>query len=199
MCFSFLVIFALRKDSSVTLQFNTIDGKVDRRSHTGDYAIADGVPRYFSRNSTEQTVKLRWKSMENILLWLPKTTFSLTLLYWMLCNGTKLKLHWQWGSVFFFFFKHGQFAGLIQSTLILWLSAHCLVHAWCNLQSFDVLQLSCNYLAWPLMVNSRVLSLYRNPVGRTGMIGRGLLGRWGPNHAGGSHCHKVRLFVACDC
>ena len=23
----------------------------------------------------------------------------------------------------------------------------------------------------------------RNPVGRTGMIGRGLLGRWGPNHA----------------
>lgn len=25
--------------------------------------------------------------------------------------------------------------------------------------------------------------LYRNPIGRTGMIGRGLLGRWGPNHA----------------
>ena len=24
---------------------------------------------------------------------------------------------------------------------------------------------------------------HRNPVGRTGMIGRGLLGRWGPNHA----------------
>ena len=23
----------------------------------------------------------------------------------------------------------------------------------------------------------------RNPIGRTGMIGRGLLGRWGPNHA----------------
>ena len=23
----------------------------------------------------------------------------------------------------------------------------------------------------------------RNPMGRTGMIGRGLLGRWGPNHA----------------
>ncbi len=23
----------------------------------------------------------------------------------------------------------------------------------------------------------------RNPVGRTGMCGRGLLGRWGPNHA----------------
>ena len=23
----------------------------------------------------------------------------------------------------------------------------------------------------------------RNPVGRTGMIGRGLLGKWGPNHA----------------
>ena len=23
----------------------------------------------------------------------------------------------------------------------------------------------------------------RNPVGRTGMVGRGLLGRWGPNHA----------------
>ena len=27
------------------------------------------------------------------------------------------------------------------------------------------------------------LSLSRNPIGRTGMIGRGLLGRWGPNHA----------------
>ena len=26
-------------------------------------------------------------------------------------------------------------------------------------------------------------ALYRNPVGRTGMVGRGLLGRWGPNHA----------------
>ena len=26
-------------------------------------------------------------------------------------------------------------------------------------------------------------SVCRNPVGRTGMIGRGLLGRWGPNHA----------------
>ena len=24
---------------------------------------------------------------------------------------------------------------------------------------------------------------YRNPVGRTGLMGRGLLGRWGPNHA----------------
>ena len=23
----------------------------------------------------------------------------------------------------------------------------------------------------------------RNPIGRTGMVGRGLLGRWGPNHA----------------
>ena len=23
----------------------------------------------------------------------------------------------------------------------------------------------------------------RNPQGRTGMVGRGLLGRWGPNHA----------------
>ena len=28
-----------------------------------------------------------------------------------------------------------------------------------------------------------LLYLYRNPVGRTGMIGRGLLGKWGPNHA----------------
>ena len=26
-------------------------------------------------------------------------------------------------------------------------------------------------------------SFPRNPVGRTGMVGRGLLGRWGPNHA----------------
>lgn len=25
--------------------------------------------------------------------------------------------------------------------------------------------------------------MLRNPVGRTGMCGRGLLGRWGPNHA----------------
>ena len=25
----------------------------------------------------------------------------------------------------------------------------------------------------------------RNPVGRTGVIGRGHLGRWGPNHAAG--------------
>lgn len=25
--------------------------------------------------------------------------------------------------------------------------------------------------------------LPRNPFGRTGIIGRGLLGRWGPNHA----------------
>lgn len=24
---------------------------------------------------------------------------------------------------------------------------------------------------------------FRNPVGRTGLTGRGLLGRWGPNHA----------------
>lgn len=24
---------------------------------------------------------------------------------------------------------------------------------------------------------------YRNPIGRTGMTGRGLLGKWGPNHA----------------
>ena len=25
--------------------------------------------------------------------------------------------------------------------------------------------------------------LFRNPIGRTGVIGRGLLGKWGPNHA----------------
>ena len=25
--------------------------------------------------------------------------------------------------------------------------------------------------------------LPRNPIGRTGMVGRGLLGKWGPNHA----------------
>ena len=24
----------------------------------------------------------------------------------------------------------------------------------------------------------------QNPVGRTGVVGRGVLGRWGPNHAG---------------
>lgn len=28
-----------------------------------------------------------------------------------------------------------------------------------------------------------VNGLPRNPIGRTGLIGRGLLGRWGPNHA----------------
>jgi len=28
-----------------------------------------------------------------------------------------------------------------------------------------------------------VFMFVRNPVGRTGMRGRGLLGRWGPNHA----------------
>lgn len=27
------------------------------------------------------------------------------------------------------------------------------------------------------------MSNYRNPEGRTGIKGRGLLGRWGPNHA----------------
>ena len=26
----------------------------------------------------------------------------------------------------------------------------------------------------------------RNPIGRTGVCGRGLLGRWGPNHAADS-------------
>ena len=26
----------------------------------------------------------------------------------------------------------------------------------------------------------------RNPVGRTGLVGRGHLGRWGPNHAAGN-------------
>lgn len=25
--------------------------------------------------------------------------------------------------------------------------------------------------------------LNRNPIGRTGIVGRGLLGKWGPNHA----------------
>jgi ADP-ribose pyrophosphatase len=28
-----------------------------------------------------------------------------------------------------------------------------------------------------------VNKLPQNPIGRTGIIGRGLLGRWGPNHA----------------
>ena len=28
-----------------------------------------------------------------------------------------------------------------------------------------------------------MILLPRNPVGRTGMVGRGLLGKWGPNHA----------------
>ena len=30
---------------------------------------------------------------------------------------------------------------------------------------------------------SIVNGLPRNPIGRTGLTGRGLLGRWGPNHA----------------
>ena len=29
-----------------------------------------------------------------------------------------------------------------------------------------------------------------NPVGRTGIIGRGHLGRWGPNHAAGNYLKK---------
>lgn len=28
-----------------------------------------------------------------------------------------------------------------------------------------------------------LLLIRRNPIGRTGMISRGLLGKWGPNHA----------------
>jgi hypothetical protein len=32
-----------------------------------------------------------------------------------------------------------------------------------------------------------------NPVGRTGLIGRGHLGRWGPNHAAGKL--KFKLFL----
>ena len=28
------------------LEFNSLDGKVDRRSHTGTYQIVDRVPRY---------------------------------------------------------------------------------------------------------------------------------------------------------
>ena len=42
-----------------------------------------------------------------------------------------------------------------------------------------------------LCVSSKEIIIYtlpwsfthRNPIGRTGMSGRGLLGRWGPNHA----------------
>ncbi|KAI2535102.1 nudix hydrolase 9 [Homo sapiens] len=29
----------------------------------------------------------------------------------------------------------------------------------------------------------RGIQAFRNPAGRTGLVGRGLLGRWGPNHA----------------
>ncbi|PNJ52682.1 NUDT9 isoform 7 [Pongo abelii] len=29
----------------------------------------------------------------------------------------------------------------------------------------------------------RGIPAFRNPAGRTGLVGRGLLGRWGPNHA----------------
>ena len=32
-------------------------------------------------------------------------------------------------------------------------------------------------------ITNTVFFFLRNPVGRTGMVGRGLLGRWGPNHA----------------
>ena len=32
-------------------------------------------------------------------------------------------------------------------------------------------------------VSNEISLSERNPVGRTGMVGRGLLGRWGPNHA----------------
>ena len=34
----------------------------------------------------------------------------------------------------------------------------------------------------------------QNPVGRTGVIGRGHLGRWGPNHAAGKPFYKPSNF-----
>ena len=34
-----------------------------------------------------------------------------------------------------------------------------------------------------VIINIFAFLLFRNPKGRTGMVGRGLLGRFGPNHA----------------
>lgn len=33
-------------DTKEALQFNSLDGKVDRRSHGEDYKIINGIPRY---------------------------------------------------------------------------------------------------------------------------------------------------------
>ena len=39
---------------------------------------------------------------------------------------------------------------------------------------------------------SFVVCKHRNPIGRTGLVGRGLLDHWGPNH---THCHIVTRYV----
>ncbi|XP_052091142.1 transient receptor potential cation channel subfamily M member-like 2 isoform X5 [Mytilus californianus] len=44
---------------------------------------------------------------------------------------------------------------------------------------------SCKYNRTSYLGEYQIIDgVPRNPMGRTGMIGRGLLGRWGPNHAG---------------
>ena len=40
-----------------------------------------------------------------------------------------------------------------------------------------------SYIYLLLVKYSHLTLLVRNPIGRTGMAGRGLLGKWGPNHA----------------
>lgn len=48
------------------------------------------------------------------------------------------------------------------------------------MEAIDPFVLFFNKHFWGLL---KVIFLCRNPRGRTGLSGRGLLGRWGPNHA----------------
>jgi ADP-ribose pyrophosphatase len=40
-----------KEEPEKPMQFNSLDGKVDRRSHTGTYQIVDKVPRYHHSHS----------------------------------------------------------------------------------------------------------------------------------------------------
>lgn len=52
--FSHSVLFYFyvsRQKGSPSLNFNSKDGKVNRRSYIGDYGCVDGVPRYAGRQT----------------------------------------------------------------------------------------------------------------------------------------------------
>jgi len=58
-------------------------------------------------------------------------------------------------------------------------------------------ELQCRYLLEVFSLKKKIL-FFRNPMGRTGLIGRGSLGRWGPNHAADPIVTRLEFFYDPD-